>query len=688
MIRIAYVSVLLIHITVLVYSQEGHSDEDFPDFESIIEDLFPIQEEDFNYADIYDRLFSIYRNPIDINHCNREELEELYFLNNIQIQSILDYRGQYGKILSIYELSAIKSLQESSVKMLAHFVTVKHINREVNFARKFRQPNKHDFLFRYDQVLEKSSGYTDPDSTKRFLGNPSRLFGRYSLVSDGDYHIGFAFEKDPGEEIRWNPGTNQYGMDYFTWHVMLENRGIIKKLVLGNFSLNLGQGLVSGAGLRMGKGFEAISTIRRKSTGIKPYRSIYEHRDFSGAAVQIGSDKFHLTGFWSLARRDALPREDTVLQEEPYVTYIKKTGLHRNKQELSSKHQIRDNTFGLNAEASLLKNHFRVGMNLMETRFNLNLMPTSRIYNSYDFDGDINRIASLYGNIVWKHINIFGEGAVSHSGGRGALAGIVTSLSSYLHFSFLWRDYERNFHTLYSKAFGEDGQNNNEKGYYFGLKIIPGRRVVVNFFYDRFRFPWLRYAADAPSEGHELVGVVSYEASKKLKLRGVYRQKMIEKNWRESGNPTSQLQDEVKQTFRIESDWVYSSNLLLKTRIQASKYRFVGTLSNGFILAQDIIYTNRNLKLSVRGAYFKTDDYSSRIYIYERDLPLVYNIPSFYGRGIRYYFIAGLKWSRSFSSWFKISQTNYLDRSQIGSGLDEISGNLKTRIKIQFMVHF
>jgi len=678
-------AIMVIFIPGVRNACQDFNETEYPDFETIIEELFPLQEEDFDYTDVYDRLFSIYRAPIDLNTCTRESLEDLYFLNPIQVQSLLDYRQKFGRFLSVYELLAIPNFERATVDQLIHFVTVGVDADHTRFGRRFQPPEDHRLLLRYDRVIEKSRGYSEMDSTARFLGSAARIFGRYTFSKKGDYHLGFTFEKDPGEQVRWNPGQHQYGMDYMVWHAMIENRGFVKSAIIGDYSLDFGQGLVYGSGLRMGKGLETISTIKRSGTGIRPYRSVFEQRDFRGAAVQIGSDHLSVTGFWSYLKRDALPRLDSAIVEEPYITYIKSTGLHRNMTELAAKHRFSEHSFGMNAEANLWSDRVRVGVNAIETRYDYALIPTPRVYNQYAFSGKLNRNASIYGSLMWKYLHVFGELAVSQSKGTGAVAGLISSVTSFLHVSFLWRKYDRHFHTFYGKPFGENNQKSNETGYYIGLKVLPSRNVHINIFYDRFRFPWLRYYADAPSEGSEIAGVITYQPNRSLKLRAIFRHKVKEKNHLEEGASTSRLKNEVKDSFRADLDWTSSSGLRLTTRMQLMRYAFVDREEPGFLIAQDLQHTWKRFQLTVRASYFNTDGYASRIYVYERDIPLVYHIPAYYGHGIRYYFMAGMKWSRHFSGWFKISQTNYFDRSTIGSGLDEIEGQRRTRFKLQVL---
>ena len=94
------------------------------DFERIIENLLPQQEVDVDYNDLYDRLFTLYSNPIDLNRSERASFQSLFFLTEEQISGIIDYREVYGEYLSIYEIQTIDGFDKETVQRLIPFLTV------------------------------------------------------------------------------------------------------------------------------------------------------------------------------------------------------------------------------------------------------------------------------------------------------------------------------------------------------------------------------------------------------------------------------------------------------------------------------------------------------------------------------------------------------------------------------------
>ena len=631
--------------------------------------------------------FRCIQDPVELNSATEDEMQDLLMLSEFQVQQFFTYRKQYGLFLSLYELAAIPGWDLELITSVLPFVK---LELEPEEGRVWTRPSQHWLLMRYGTSFPLSRGYNTEVEDDRFQGSSSAMMVRYRLSDPGHYDIGFTLEQDGGERMLWEPEKNTYGVDYYSIHAMIENRGMIKRLILGNFSMDFGQGLIYGSGWYKGRGTDPIIGIRSNNGGIRPYRSAFENRDFLGAALtlQLGK-RFQWTGFWSGVRRDALPEEEVVGEEDLYITYIRTTGLHRNEKEKDIKHRIKDQSIGTNLTYVSGNGRLKIGANAMTTHYDIPVKPVIREYNMYAFSGRSNTVAGLYGSYLWKHVLFFGESAISQSGGSAILGGFVSDLSPKVQLSLLGRKYDPQFHSFYSKAFGQDGGNTNENGLYAGLKIKPHRSWVIGLFYDRFRFPWLRYNADAPSAGSELMLSLTHQSFNGDEIRGHIRIKSNEKNHFEEGGVVNTLREENR--LYIMTDWkkIFRERWWFKTRLQYSGYQFADMGANGFMAAQDAgIKLPGALDLSVRIAYFNTDNWYTRQYIYEKDLLFAYSVPSFYGEGFRFFVYVNWQISRVVSWWIKPSYTIYSDRDFVGSGLDETEGNTRFGIRTQMRIRF
>jgi hypothetical protein len=79
------------------------------ELEQIIESLFPVQDEDINYEELYENLYQFYQNPIDLNNTEPEILLHTYLLSPSQIDQFFNHINSNGPLISLYELQAIPS---------------------------------------------------------------------------------------------------------------------------------------------------------------------------------------------------------------------------------------------------------------------------------------------------------------------------------------------------------------------------------------------------------------------------------------------------------------------------------------------------------------------------------------------------------------------------------------------------
>lgn len=663
------------------------------DFDNIIQGILPQQEDDFDYNDLYDRLFSLYISPLNLNMADRKDLQSLYFLSEEQISGIIQYRERYGQFKTIYELMAIESLDRTTIEQLQKFVKVDS-DKKINLLRSFSEPGIHELFLRHQFIPEQKKGYSPPDTTNngristRYAGGPARLYSRYLFARPERYSFGFTVEKDSGEKLTWEPKTKRYGMDYYSFHGMVEQVWKFKKIVVGDFSMDFGQGLVFGSGIRVGKGTLPVTTIRRNEMGLRPYRSVYEGKDYRGIAVSTQLNLIQLNLFMSNVQRDAKINQVENSDSETFTSNINDVGLHRTPYEIASKHTVTNRAYGGNLNIKLLRTRFEIGLNGVYNDYSSELLPASAKYKLFQFAGSSNYNSSIYVNYYLKRGHLFSEFAYSKSGGVAHSSGLIVSLSSQVQTAIHYRDYDKKYHTFSSNAFGENTTNSNERGIYWGISIKPADSWLLTGYFDYFSFPWLKYRVDAPSNGRDFMGALSYNLSQKTSVIIQYRNKIIAENRLSDNEPVVNIISKSTSRLRVNIDHQINDAFSVKTWIQSSKVMFDFSKSQGFMIAQDVSYVNHRMSINSRFALFDSDDYDSRLYMYERDLLYVYNIPSFSNRGIRYYVVGKFEFSRLLTIWMKLSQTKYFDIGKIGSGLEEIQGGTKTNISWQLRFKF
>ena len=69
-----------------------------------------------------------------------------------------------------------------------------------------------------------------------------KYFIRYTYNYKQLLSFGFTGEKDAGEPFFRN--AQRYGFDFYSFHFFLQQTGIIQSLAIGDFTVNMGQGLI------------------------------------------------------------------------------------------------------------------------------------------------------------------------------------------------------------------------------------------------------------------------------------------------------------------------------------------------------------------------------------------------------------------------------------------------------------
>lgn len=663
--------------------------------ERLAEDIYAIQDEDLDYEALFESLYMLYQSPIDLNRVDRETLQATYLLSLKQINDFIDYRQEYGPILSAYELQAVPGFDLPTISRLLPFVYVKESEGFSGRGKPIKARKENQLLIRYERTLEKKKGFwaaelkADSSWTSRYRGSPDKVYLRMNAKPARHLQVGITAEKDPGEAFVWDRSTRRYGFDFTSFHIAVKNREKIRAVVVGDYVLQIGQGVVLGAGFSPGKGAEAITSIKSGNLGLRPYTSAVESGFFRGVGVTVHHNHVDLTVFYSNAYRDALENQvHDSTDQQSYITTIRATGLHRTDSEVATMATTGERVVGGNLNYTSPKGQIVLGLTGVHTNYSIPLKRTPRRYNQFEFKGTENHNVAAYFSVAWHNVNFFGEGAFSASGGAGIVGGAMISMTKHWELSLLYRRYDRDFHALHGASFSENSRNINEEGVYIGIKYSPNSKWMFTAYFDQFKFPWLKYQVDAPSQGHEVYLRGQVRPSKKLLIYGFYRRKVKGTNLKEEPAPINMVVEGVKQQFAFNLDVSPEAQLNLRSRIQFSDYRVGHTYGTGFVIAQDIVFSVWKLKVSARAAVFDTDGYDNRQYIYERDMLYSYSVPAYYGKGIRNYVLIQYKLIRNLDLWFRVGRTRYIDRSQIGTGLEMIDGDTKTDVKCQVRYQF
>ncbi|GAB3198045.1 hypothetical protein ABID22_000666 [Pontibacter aydingkolensis] len=676
--------------------------QDYPrqsiDFDLFVQELFAQQEEDdIPYEDFYETLFQYYQRPINLNNTTPEELASLFILSRPQIASFFKHITENGKLLSIYELQAIPDFDLLTIYQLVPFVRVDDAGLNADQRPLWHRVIGEDnnaLILRYERTMQERRGYMPPDtngrSSSRYLGSPDKVLLRYRVSHTRDYSMGFTAEKDAGEEFTWSPGTRRYGFDFYSAHLQLYNKGKFKAIALGDYQLQIGQGLLLSSGYSVGKGSETITTVSRANLGIRPYSSVLEYAFFRGAAVTYTLNRVDVTGFYSNKLVDAnlQVQLDTLSQFSDFFTGFQTTGFHRTPTELANKDQVREQIYGTNASYLSPDRSVAVGITALGTHYSSPVQKAGAPYQRFEFGGTSNYNLGANYSYTWQNVYLFGEIAMSKSGGMGTVNGLIANLSNKVEVAMVYRNYARNFHTFYGGAFGEATRNINERGFYTGIKLKPFAKWELTAYYDRFRFPWLRYRVDAPSHGDEYLVRLYFKPNRQSSLYAQFRTETKGLNAANNTTSIDYVAQVLRRNYLLYYEFAPTKTVSLKSRVQFSSYEQESPQQTGYLIAQDINFNFGNIRLSNRYAIFDTDSYDTRQYAYERDVLYAFSIPAFSGKGTRVYTLLQFSISRDMDVWVKYGLTHYRNQDSIGSGLETIEGSRRSDVRAQARYKF
>jgi hypothetical protein len=670
-----------------------------PDHQQVIEEL--IEElivTDMPAGDltlIYDDLLFYVRYPIDINTASADDLTKLYFLNELQISNLIEYRGLSGNFATVYELQYIEGFSQDDIRRMLPFISVGEITTlpvlSPSAALKY---GRHQYFLRFQQVIQQQRGFapiTDSalaaSPSSRYLGSPLKIYKRYQFNYRNQVLAGFVAEKDAGEEFF--RGSNPLGFDYYTIHFQVNNVGKFRTIALGDFQTGFGQGLVLWSGLAFGKSANTVNTIKNPR-GIQKYSSTDENLFMRGVGVTYRfSENTEGSLFVSRKKIDAgvsLTDEEGRILE---VSYLQNTGLHATPSQMVGKNVLGETILGGNM--SYNHRYFKLGATAVAIEYDAVLNPPERLYNQFDFRGSRNINGGLDYQFAVGKVRFFGEGAVSSSGGTALLGGAMSNLGSKISVSALYRKYARDYHAYFSNGFRENTCTANEEGFYLGALVHPFRRFRLSAWFDFFSFPWLRYSAWAPSSGIEYFLQADFNLSREMHMYLILRHKSKPVNAPAGDAPVRQLYDAGTSRLRYHINYSLSTAFEFRNRVEISKYsREDISPERGFMMYQDILYKPAKLPISLafRYAVFETDTYNARLYAYENDILYAFSIPAYYDRGFRTYLLVQYSAGAVVDLWVRYALTRLPGRESIGTGLNEISGDARSEIKAQLRLRF
>lgn len=665
--------ILLLFCSNAIYSQELP-----PNTQQQLENLADANEEENQEDDqLLQQLDYFRRHPVNLNMATREELKALRFLTDLQIDNLLRYRNLFDKLINIYELQAVPTWDLPTIRKVLPYVMVGGmVTIKENFLSRFK--GDQTVLVRIRRVLERSRGF-DTSLNTHYLGDRNHLMLRYRYQYKDLLYYGLVAEKDAGEQFF--KGSSK-GFDFYSVHFFARRLGMVKSLAIGDYAVNLGQGLIQWQSLGFGKSPE-VMFIKRQAPVLMPYRSAGEFYFNRGVGITLQKKNMEATFFGSYKKISGNVINDTA--SERFTSWLT-SGYYRTATEIADKNNIKLLSFGGNISYTV--SFLKIGLNAVAHQFDIPLEKRDEPYNLYAISGKKVFNSSMDYSYTYKNVHLFGEAAIDKNFNKAFVNGAMISVDPKVDLSLFYRNIQKKYQSLFGNAFTENTMPANEKGIYAGIAIRPVQAWHLTAYADFFQFPWLRYRVNAPSKGYDYLVQLNYQPNKQFELYVRYRNR--NKPLDSSGNGVIFYpQDEVKQNLRVHFSNQVSPALSIKSRMELMWYdhRFKNA-EQGFLGYVEAAYDWQKLSSNIRLQYFETNSYNSRIYVYEADVMYSFSIPAFYDKGFRYYINLHYDLTKKLECWVRFASTVYRNKKIIGSGMDEIKGNLRSDIKLQLQYSF
>ncbi len=605
--------------------------------------------ENIEDGDFYSIIEKYLQNPIDINKASLNDLLQLPFLNPNDAKMIIKARNKKKGFKNIYELKQIKNLHPDLISLLTPFIKITKPEKEskpVDFALQF--------CSRFISDLQTREGYKNG----KYLGSKAKVYNRLKF-SVNNFQFGLLMEKDPAEKSFY---------DFYSGFAKYESDTFLRKIILGDYNFEFGQGLIFWSPYAFAKGSATVNSVTKRGRDFYPHTSTEENKFLRGGALSLAYNNFTLNTFISKNLIDAS------LTGNGEIKNFGHSGYHRIISEINKKDNIEETTLGFSLNYNLFDNH---NFSLLHYWHNFN---KSRQNSKSDY-----RFTSLAYNLDFDNFLLSGEIANSENN-FAFINNMFLPISDNVLILASIRKYPNNFLTFFGNGFGETNKTQNELGYYVGAEIKT-QFGLLNFYYDIFQSPAKNNYTDFPSGGNDFLFNYEISIGKGADLSFKFKTKTKEAELLE--NNLRKIINKTKNNYRIQLSYKLNKFFFGRTRFELINYLFANSKEKGFLTYQDVRYKFNNIFSFVgRIMFFKTDSYNSRVYEFENDLlGVMTNLPMF-GEGFRWYILINYSPIKKLKLNVKYSETIKANTKSISSGNSKIIGNTDNRLSLQLNYNF
>ncbi|GAA5225367.1 helix-hairpin-helix domain-containing protein [Membranihabitans marinus] len=619
---------------------------------------------------------------LNINTCTESDLIFLNILTPFEIQQFLFYRGNYGPFYEISELQVLPGIPLYKLKALSKYMSP--VEENLPYTTTHRQQGY--FQIQASTYYPLKNGFISQNNLDpAYNGSRYHIITRYKTRISPESGFGLAMEKDAGETFI--AGHINQIENYHFHYFKNFNKGLVRNIIIGDFTANWGQGILLYQGFGITKSRNTMM-IRRSSPSIKPYLGLNEYNFFRGLAIGLQQNKNWKHSFLlHRIHRDATIHQDSIFGTS--FSNISQSGLHRTKNEINAQKNILENIIGLSSRYQL--KNIRIGLHNMYSKYNIPYRPAERIYNIHIPSGSSQWSQSMDINALWASWNIFGEIAISSFRHKAYSLGLLTSLDPQLDLSILLRKFEPGYRPLYGNAFSARSTSNNEKGLYLGLQYYPTLQHTISLYLDQWHSLFPTSQTTGPGINRDVLLQYQYKKKNKFNYYLYFKYKWRADNVYDNTDNHSSVFNYSQYNVRIQFSHHLNKNWQSSHRVE---YTLIDNINknneNGVLISSQINYqpSQSQWKGVAKLIYYHTDSFFSRIYSYASDVRYSYSLPFFYGKGWSALIKTSIKLNRRWQLEGRVVSNYLIGAETIGSGDNAINGPFASEVKIQLLYTF
>jgi hypothetical protein len=603
---------------------------------------------------------------------------------NAAIQ-FFQYRKLLGDLIDIHELQAVPGWDRELVAKVLPYIKVGGDDKIIPQMKSLYKKGTSYLQLRTGSVMERSNGYIKNDmGVSPYAGNPLKLMFRYRFSAGKKLQWGYTTEKDAGE--KFFSKSKSFFNDYHSFYVAIDKVGKLETIIIGDFEINMGQGLIHWQSVAFKKSASSVTPLRQGYFVI-PHKGVNEQLFHRGVAVVFKRRNIFAGLFSAYNHWDGNIVADT--NGTLKISSIQVSGLHRTANEIEDKNTLKVLTLGSTLRYQV--NTLQFGINAVNYNFSLPLYRKNEPENLYAIKGNHWLNFSFDYRFTYRNFFFFGELAHSAGGRPAILSGLMAVLHPKVDISVVLRNLPPSFKSINGNTFTEQAEPGNENGLYVGLAIKFSSKFLLNGYVDVFSMPMIKARTPAPVKGNGHLLQLHYKPDKRNNL--LIRFTVENKQIIEAGQASiiQPLVLQRKNQLRIHQQLVLIPGLTMNNRVDWVWLTMEnGVKESGYQVYVDFFWKPpfSRLGFGLRASRFDTDGYSSRIYSAERDVRNLQSVNLSAGRGWRNYFLLHYKIKSCVQVSLKVMRSYYTDNQSIGTGNDEINRSSRSEYRLQFFFFF